>query len=269
MISTSGLGAALNDTSLRSLKFCLNILSNANRHVRNLSEALKQLLQAFDNHSKKSEKSRSPDDGDIDMTDPTLDSEQQAADNEEARKMAEKIKQLNAEIWSTLKNVVNSVSRYTGGALPENASVVVRWQLMSVPGRWQKAVSKADKSNTNGSGNDNEASSSSADANGRAKSKDQDDAVGAANRMLNFAIEGLDMMEQVGGVVDSTITSAERWLERMGKGKGRETNGTGAGTTNEAGSASSHEGPQSSSALVTELSGQEIEGEDQNMNEGI
>ncbi|KAI9721665.1 MAG: hypothetical protein M1828_005033 [Chrysothrix sp. TS-e1954] len=216
MISTSGLGAALNETSLRSLKFCLGFLSNANKHVRNLSEALKQLLQAFDTHARKIRKSRSPEDGDVDMADAATSSEQQAADNEEAKRIAEKIKQLNAEIWRTLKNVVNSVSRYTGGALPENASVIVRWQLMSVPGRWQKAVSKADQSSAT------EGGASTAEPNGKGKANDQDDAIGAANRMLNFAIEGLDMMEQVGGVVDSTITSAERWLERMGKGKERE-----------------------------------------------
>ena len=191
MISTSGLGAALNENALRSLKFCLNILNGANRHTRCLLEALKRLLQDFNSSSDRLEEGRPRQtDGDTIMTD------EGSADDRPAQ-IAERIKQLNAEIWNTLKNVVNTVSQYTGGALPENASVVVRWQLMSVPQRWQRAGARTGIEGNGG----------------------EEDTVKAGNRMVEFAVEGLDMMDQVGGVVESTICSAERWLDSMGRKK--------------------------------------------------
>ncbi|KAL9060906.1 MAG: hypothetical protein Q9162_000350 [Coniocarpon cinnabarinum] len=195
MISTSGLGAALNENALRSLKFCLNILNGANKHVRYLVEALKRLLEDYNassssGHSLEEGRGKNEKDGDAVMTDAP-------AERDTPDLIAQRIKQLNAEIWNTLKNVVNTVSRYTGGALPENASVVVRWQLMSVPQRWQRAVTRT----------------------GGPPGSGEEDTIGSGNRMVEFAIEGLDMMDQVGGVVESTICSAERWLDSMGRKK--------------------------------------------------
>lgn len=194
MISTSGLGAALNDASLRSLKFVLSILRSANSHVTSLMEALKRILHDYEGGGGAirleegqllSEKT-----GAMRLEGPSTHQQQNSA-------VTERIKHLNAEIWNTLKSVVNTVSRYTGGALPENASVIVRWQLMSVPRRWQKAMSSQPPNSSIGT--------------------DEKEAVTSAHRMLAFAVEGIDMMEQVGGVVDSTILSAERWLDSMGR----------------------------------------------------
>lgn len=189
MISTSGLGAALSEGSLRSLKYCLAILRNANGHVRHLMQALKQLVRDYNKSPE-----RSLEEGEMSsVSDKTRDAMQIDTNlPSEATLIAERIRKLNDEIWQTFKNVVNIVSRYTGGALPENASAVVRWQLMSVPRRWQRAVTRSAHASS-------------------------DDAVSSANRMLAFAVEGLDMMEQVGGVVDSTIVSAEKWLDSLGR----------------------------------------------------
>lgn len=181
MISTSGLGVALSDGSLRSLKYCLGTLRNANKHVWNLMEALKRLLQDYDRSSRQVEGSGRGS-GDEVMSDGAL--------LDDPAMVAQRIQRLTDEIWQTVQKVVTTVSSYTGGALPENASAVVRWQLMSVPRRWARAVSRSSQS---------------------------DDAVSGAHRMLAFATEGLDMIEQVGGVVDKTIQSAERWLDSMGR----------------------------------------------------
>ena len=198
MISTSGLGAALSEGSLRSLRYCLEILRHANSHVRHLMQALKQLVKDYNKFPE-----RSLEEGPkSDAFEKTRDAMQiDTSAPSEATMIAERIKKLNDEIWQTFKTVVNTVSRYTGGALPENASVVVRWQLMSVPRRWQRAVTRSAQASS-------------------------DDAVSSANRMLAFAVEGLDMMEQVGGVVDSTIVSAEKWLDSLGRKKQEGTDGT-------------------------------------------
>ena len=117
---------------------------------------------------------------------------------DEVRQIADKIKSLSSDIWQTLQGVVQSVSRYTGGALPQNASQVVRTQLLSVPQRWQLAGRR-----TQNAPADEEAG--------------EGEAVRGANRMLAFAMEGLDMMGQITTVVDGTVQSAESWLARIGR----------------------------------------------------
>ena len=207
MISTSGLGAALNENALRSLKFCLTTLNGANKHIRNLVEALRRLLHDYNgtNESLSGQGGGNSSDGDAIMSEAPSGF---SASQNRAGHIAARIKQLNAEIWNTFKNVVNSVSAYTGGALPENASMVVKWQLMSVPQRWQRAVSRTPRS----------PNAAETGQNGG------DETVHSADRMIAFAIEGLDMMDQVGGVVESTISSAEKWLDSMGRrGHGEST----------------------------------------------
>lgn len=225
MISTSGLGAALNEASLRSLKYCLDILRSANMHVRNLMEALRRLLSAYDraprsthqtNGHTKADGTGSSHHEKAMQLDPAITSSTNGDHingEETAESIAQKIQHLNDEIWNTLKTVVSNVSRYTGGALPERTSGFVKSQLMSVPRRWQRAVVSSSSSSS---------SSSSAallpEFNHVSRQGDHD-AVCGAHRMLAFAMEGLDMMDQVGGAVDDTIVSAEGWLESMGRRK--------------------------------------------------
>ncbi|KAK3080011.1 hypothetical protein LTS18_003358 [Coniosporium uncinatum] len=113
---------------------------------------------------------------------------------EASRRIADRIKQLGQDIWQTLRAVVESVSRYTGGALPENAGALVRRQLMSLPHRWLSAgQTSAQRSNTNSEANR------------------------SANRFLAFGKESLEMVAQVSMIVSGTINSAEQWLETMGR----------------------------------------------------
>ena len=44
LISTSGLGAAFNEASLRSLRYCLNFIRATNEHINGLVRALRSLL---------------------------------------------------------------------------------------------------------------------------------------------------------------------------------------------------------------------------------
>lgn len=222
MISTSGLGAALNDTSLQSLKYCLAILTRANGHVRNLMDALRRLLSRYaesqashaarqHHHSQNGDNASSPDAMDVDGRTPSNGgdaAQQQTALVTATSEIANEIRKLNHEIWQTFHNVVDYVSQYTGGALPENASTIVRWQLMSVPGRWHRAARASANSPTS------PAQPQTQDGDGE---RADEPVVSSARRMLAFAIEGLDMMDQVGGVVDSTIVSAEKWLDTMGR----------------------------------------------------
>lgn len=189
MITTSGLGVALNDTALKNLKFCLSLLRGATQSIGDFMIALKTVIEDYEKTQKAGSQQEI-----VDGNGCSIDRE------ERCRQLADKMKELGTAIWQTLKDVVDKVSKYTGGALPANAQQIVRSQLTSIPFRWQRSTSAASEQGT---------SSSSGE-------------VKNANRMLAFAKEGLDMMGQVSTVVDGTLVSAERWLDRMGKRPRRE-----------------------------------------------
>lgn len=182
-VMTSGLGVALSQTSRNSLRFSLSLLSNSAERVSTLMDALKMVLEQYDQASdvfhqtqssaiEKGERPQTPD------------------HDESARRLAALLKKHSDEIWHTLHNVVNSVSNYAGGALPENARQFVRNQLMSLPQRWRFV-------------SDNQTGESETSR--------------SARRMIAFATEGLDMMSQVSQTMKLTLESAERWLERAGR----------------------------------------------------
>lgn len=193
IMTTSGLGVALSAASLRSLKQCLHLLRGATSHIDSVMRALKLVLSEYETALRQRRTSDSSDDS------PRQDGKEK---DDEVRVIAEKIKTLSSDIWQTLQSVVQSVSRYTGGALPQNASQVVRTQLLSVPQRWQLAGRR-----TANAPADEEAGEAAGDG----------EAVRGANRMLAFAMEGLDMMGQITTVVDGTVQSAESWLARIGR----------------------------------------------------
>jgi hypothetical protein len=91
---------------------------------------------------------------------------------------------------------VNIISKYTGGALPDNAGTLVRSHLISLPQRFKIASTSNSSPDSAGSGSE-EASS--------------------AHRVLVLAQEGLEMMSQVHRVVDETLISAQTWCERLGR----------------------------------------------------
>jgi hypothetical protein len=206
IMTTSGLGVALSAASLRSLKQCLHLLRGATSHIDSVMRALKLLLAEYEAALQHRRNSSSSD------TTPHVKAEEEGeSKDDEVRHIAEKIKTLSSDIWQTLQSVVQSVSRYTGGALPQNASQVVRTQLLSVPQRWQLAGRRT----AVGQPRDEEAG--------------EGEAVRGANRMMAFAIEGLDMMGQITTVVDGTVQSAESWLARIGRAPPPSGSGEGGG----------------------------------------
>ena len=140
-----------------------------------------------------------------------------------------KIAELKKDVLKTLKGVVDIVSKYAGGALPENARILVRKHLTSLPQRFRVANSRTTDSNPRG--------------------LEQGDAevTEGANRVLVLAQEGLDMMAQVSGVLDGTIISAEEWCERLGRKTKEEI-----------------EAPNDSSTSNTGLEEQTVEGQEVN-----
>ncbi|KAI9828332.1 MAG: hypothetical protein M1832_002760 [Thelocarpon impressellum] len=198
MLSTSGLGVAMSDESLRSLKYCLTWLRWANVHLGKVIVALKNVVDEWDQSQREAVPSAEPMSPTAKITDGEKEQSSlivRAAENEAA--LSRRIQALKGDVLQTLKKVVDIVSKYAGGALPENARLLVRRHLTSLPQRFRLA------------------SSAPAATDSLATSE----TVSSANRVMVLAREGLDMMSQVSGVLDGTIVSAEDWCDRLGRRK--------------------------------------------------
>ncbi|PGH36655.1 hypothetical protein GX50_00517 [[Emmonsia] crescens] len=183
VISTSGLGVAMSDESLRSLTYCLSWLRWANGRLGISIVSLKRVLEEYD-ASKKDQSSDDPANSEMRSRNST--------------RLSEQIQQVKGDILRTLRQVVDVVSKYAGGALPENARHLVRRHLTSLPQRFRVASTitvPADGSGT------------------------EADMTTSAQRVLVLAEEGLDMMAQVSGVVNDTLVSAESWCEKLRRPK--------------------------------------------------
>ncbi|KAI5268856.1 transcription factor Opi1 [Aureobasidium subglaciale] len=212
-ISTSALGVALSDSSLRSLQYCVKLLSSATEHVESVMNALKMVLHEYDQSQESSQQDRARREKE---TEAGIVMEIQSGNqrDQSTEMLARRIKSLCDDIWHTIQTVVNSVSTYAGGALPENARNIVKGQLLSIPQRWRYATQSAEAASPSqpptkaDGGEDGKAiDGQGADENTRK----------AAHRMIAFATEGLDMMAQVNNVVGITLQSAENWLQSLGR----------------------------------------------------
>ncbi|KAI9822510.1 MAG: hypothetical protein M1827_000229 [Pycnora praestabilis] len=199
MLSTSGLGVAMSEESLRSLKYCLTWLRWANVHLGKVIIALNDVLEEWDKSQQRAAQSKNESNA---ITDGNQESDTsisliQKSSHDQAS-ISQRIQTLKNDVLQTLKKVVEVVSKYAGGALPENARNLVRRHLTSLPQRFHIASTS------------NAPSDSLQPASETATS---------AHRVMVLAKEGLDMMAQVSGVLDGTIISAEEWCERLGRGQ--------------------------------------------------
>jgi hypothetical protein len=199
ILSTSGLSVAMSEESLRSLKYCLSWLRWANEHLGKVISALKSVLEQYDSTNGTARE------GALTNGEYSSGGELILRTDAERSALGAKIAALNSDVLKTLKDVVDVVSKYTGGALPENAKILVRRHLTSLPQRF-KIASTSTQITQNGNGTTNGANADSEVREG-------------AKRVIVLAKEGLDMMAQVSGVLDGTIVSAEEWCDRLGRKK--------------------------------------------------
>lgn len=190
IVTTSSLGAALSVTSRRSLRLCLQLLESGAQRTQIMMNALSMVLAQYDEARESYHQRTSNLEKGNTGTD-ELERPRTPDQDEAARRLAAIIKQHSDDIWHTIQQVVNSVSNSAGAALPENARIFVRNQLMSLPQRWRWVSDRS-------GGSESETSRS-------------------AHRMVAFAREGLDMMGQVSEAFRVTLVGAEQWLERAGR----------------------------------------------------
>ena len=199
IMTTSALTAALNEESLRSLKYCLAWLLWANSHLGRTVVSLKSVIEEWDRSHEGPTHSDSLMEGQ-DEKRPTTPKEKPTGRDQAT--LSRHIQSLKDDVLQTLKRVVNIVSTYAGGALPSNARELVRLHLKSLPQRFHLASAETNRS--------------AGDGRGETQSVPPE-TVTSAQKVLLLATAGLDMTKQVSEILNSTIVSAEDWCNKFGK----------------------------------------------------
>lgn len=202
-MSTSGLSVAMSAESLKSLKYCLKWLRWTNGRMDKAIGSLKDAIEEYESACNTQARLDQGHEADKDLAMNGTEGGSGTKTPEEARtEIANRIQVIKTDILKTLQEVTTTVSKYAGGTLPENARILVRRHLTSLPQRFRLATM----------------SDANANANGTEGTKDSNSALrDGAQKVLVLAREGLDMVTQITGVLDGTIVSAEEWCERMGK----------------------------------------------------
>ncbi|KAK4097589.1 Opi1-domain-containing protein [Parathielavia hyrcaniae] len=191
VVTTSGLGVAMKQESLRSLKYCLNVVKGTNTYLGDVLVNLKSVIDAYDLVSQ----------GRRDEDQSMADAEHGTPHApEDRRKLISRMTELRDDLFRVIHRTVQTVSKYAGSALPENARNLVHGQLMSLPGLYHFHYVR-------------QAEGRPADAGPDVGTRD------SAHLALLFAREALQMMMQVGDVLNRTLVSAEEWCETMYKKK--------------------------------------------------
>ena len=194
--STSGLGVAMSEESLESLKWALRCLSWANRHLTRLLVSLRNAIEqphSLGPQQPSSQSSSSPN-----RTDEQARSAQADTDNPRSRESH--IQALTAEVIWIIKKVNNAVSEYAASALPENARILVGRYLKSLRTSFQRSFD--------------------ASRDGKSEEESASGSETSARKAMLLAREALDKLAQVSGIVEGTIVSAEEWCDRLGRRRG-------------------------------------------------
>ena len=209
MVTTSALGVALSDESLRSLKYCLGWLKWANGHLNRVVLTLRGTIKEYhDSQRREPDGLRDTNHITRDSAIAKIDTDSRLGEPRDPAAIVAHIEFLKSEVAKTIKKVNDVVSKYAGGALPENARNLVRSQLTSLPSRFRYASEHDELAKSPSPGCE-------ADEHGGGLNKNN--TITSAQRMVILATEGLSMISQVSGVLDGTITSAEEWCERLGR----------------------------------------------------
>ena len=206
MLSTSGLGVAMSDESLRSLKYCLSGVRWANDRLCDIVVALQKVIEEWvRSRQDSSHAANHVGEGFVSQSAPLQRNTNSSGVSppRDRTLILQHVQALKSDAIRTMKQVVDIVSKYAGGALPENARNLIHKYLTSIPHRFRLA------SLSNGSeGEDGE-------------QVPESETITNAKRAMALVREGLDLLAQISGVLDGTIMSAEEWCDRLRRKKTR------------------------------------------------
>lgn len=198
MMSTSGLGVAMSEESLHSLKYCLNGVRWANKQLAQIIASLQRVIARW---GREEESNSSEHNNADDQNSQCQSPNSQTTKPRESDKatILQHVQCLKADVMRIIKQIVGIISKYAGGGLPENARKLVHQHLTSIPHRFRLATLTNAYQRRHG------------------EQSEESEAISSAKMVVVLAQEGLDMMAQVSGVLDGTIVSAEEWCDRLGR----------------------------------------------------
>jgi len=229
LLEAGSIGAAVSEESMRRLKYCLQWLQYATTHIDGQIVILRDFIASLQ---------------------PPPDSPH--ALNPDALISQEHMRQLTnvkRDVVATVRQVVDVVSKYAGGALPDPARTRVRGFILHLPQAWASAARRenvasapipttrgrnsirksARRANTSTTGDTSRPTSPTGATSSRNTRQNSGGAGSAlvavpptagsakqaAQRILALATESLDMMRGVTGVVKESLDRAEAWVERL------------------------------------------------------
>ena len=188
----------MSEESLASLRWALECLSWANRHLTRLILRLRDAIEQAD----PIKEPLSPESNDSNKQE-----DSQVTHNEESTAASKErethIQSLAAEVVYIIKKVNNGVAEYAASSLPENARILVGKYFKSLHVSFQKSFAGS--------------------SNGDGQSEGISGTQSSARKALLLAREALDKLAQVSGIVEGTIVSAEEWCARLGRRRRSET----------------------------------------------
>ncbi|KAL5606601.1 uncharacterized protein BROUX77_003794 [Berkeleyomyces rouxiae] len=243
--STTGLGAAMNEQSLRSLKYCLALLRTANKNIDNNISMLKNLVEEYDRaEAREREASRgaaevegdegerssiSGDDLDIQSREPKTESDQEAQGNSDTN--SSEPSHITRESDGAAHKTPGPRSRREVGeritklksdvvhVLQDTVKTISMYAGASLPQPARQFVRRSLMSLPMRS-----AGAAKAQAWEQQAALDRGEQPNHrtttrrnAQTALLVAREGLQVILQVSNVLDGTIGSAEQWCERLGR----------------------------------------------------
>jgi hypothetical protein len=194
-VTAGGIGAAVSEESMKSLKYCLHWLHYATAHLDHQVGILREFILSLSSHHRSSALMR----------------------GEDAR-AASILDGIKRDVVETIRKVVDVVSTYAGAALPEQARRYVRSSILGLPEQWARAMQgqhhqaveggpNGTEPHTNGSTDHTDVTTSGGTI---------DTAVSAthtaAERTLTFAVESLDMLRGVLGIFNDSVERADAYV---------------------------------------------------------
>ncbi|GAA5891815.1 hypothetical protein JCM8208_002900 [Rhodotorula glutinis] len=226
LLEAGGLGAAVSEESLKSLRYCLQWLLYATAHLDHQIGTLRDFILSLRAHTTSS-----------------------SSNALVAASASAHLAQIKHDVVETIRKVVDVMSKYAGAALPEQAKRYVRQCILGLPVKWASAIEgraggmsgrTTRESTVDGSelgtprpermGDAYFPGATGADTGaGAAGQQDGKGAQGgeraqdpalrpteeAADRILTFAVESLDMLRSVTGIFSESVERAETWIERL------------------------------------------------------
>ncbi|GAA5985186.1 hypothetical protein JCM5350_004263 [Sporobolomyces pararoseus] len=237
LVEAGGLGAAVSEESLKSLRYCLQWLVYATAHLDHQISTLRDFILSLRAHNRAHPSGSSSN------------RDQVASTALVAASASAHLTQIKHDVVETIRKVVEVVSKYAGAALPEQAKRYVKQSIMGLPVKWASAIesrgtagggggASSSGMNRQGSESDNHRVERMGEAyfngngggrNGTSRTREERErdeaeaearaALGpteeAADRVLTFAVESLDMLRSVASIFGESVEKAEAWIERL------------------------------------------------------